>query len=378
MERTETDEILAALREARRDGRRAALATVVGVRGSAYRREGARMLIRDDGALTCMLSGGCLEPEVAEVARRVLERGQPELRRYDLSEDRVWGLGIGCGGTVDIYIEPIGNDPMLDRWLHTLERGAAAVLATVLASGARLYVPIDGVAEGSLGDASLDARVERTARTVLAASSPRAETHAFENAGGAADVFLDVSTPPPALVIFGAGHDAIPVVRLMVELGWAVTVVDARPAFTVPDRFPGATLVLAAPDELAARAPLMDGHTSVLVMNHHLERDQATLAFALTSGARSIGVLGPRSRYQRLLDGIRASGVSIDESSLARIRNPVGLDIGAESADEVALAIAAGLIAERRGFAGGMLDGVEGRIHDPLRRAGEQAQERRT
>jgi xanthine dehydrogenase accessory factor len=370
MERTETDEILRALREARRDGHRAALATLVRVRGSAYRREGARMLIREDGLLTCMLSGGCLEPEIAEVARRVLSQGAPELRRYDLSEDRVWGLGIGCGGTVDVYIEPVGEPgslPLLDRWLDTLERGATAALATVLATGARRFIPLAGAAEGSLGDARIDADVERAVRELLASSAPRAETRAFDHGSTKTDVFLDVSTPPPALVIFGAGHDAIPVVRCMVELGWDVTVVDARPAFTVADRFPGASLVLAAPDELTTRGPVMDTNTAALIMNHHLERDQATLAFALASDAGSIGVLGPRTRYEKLLDGIRASGVLVHESQLARVRNPVGLDIGAESADEVALAIAAALIAERRGFRGGPLDGVSGRIHDPQR-----------
>ena len=116
----------------------------------------------------------------------------------------------------------------------------------------------------------------------------------------------------------------------------------------------------------------MDANTSAIVMNHHLERDRATLAFALASEAGSVGVLGPRSRYDKLLDGLRDAGVSIDAAHLARVRNPIGLDIGAESADEVALAIAAALIAERRGFRGGMLDGVSGRIHDPARTEGQK------
>lgn len=368
MERTETDDILAALDTARREGRQAALATVVRVRGSAYRREGARMLIRDDGALTCMLSGGCLEPEVAEVAQRVLASGQPEVRRYDLSEERVWGLGIGCGGTVDIYIEPIGGDPLLDRWLDTLRRGDTAALATALGSHARRFMPAEGAPAGTLGDAQLDAEADAAARDLLASPSPRAEMRPFPAAGGAVDVFMDVSMPPPALVVFGAGHDAIPVVRHMVELGWDVTVIDSRPAYTVAERFPGARLLLAAPDELRLRQIELTSNASALVMNHHLERDTATLAFALESDAAWIGVLGPRARYEKLLAGIRESGVTVRESQLARVRNPVGLDIGAESADEVALAIAAGLLAERRGFRGGLLNGVAGRIHDPAER----------
>jgi xanthine dehydrogenase accessory factor len=368
MEATETQEILDAIRAARHAGHRAALATVVRVRGSAYRREGARMLIREDGLLTCMLSGGCLEPEVAEVARRVIDRGVAELRHYDLAEDVVWGLGLGCGGTVDVYIEPVDDNRRFARWLETLERGATAVLATKLPDrGSRLFIAEDGTMDGTLGDGELDARVTTEARALMASASPRAETRRIDSAAGPVDVFFDVSTPPPALLVFGAGHDAIPVVTQMTALGWRVTVVDARPAFTIADRFPGARLVLAAPDEFASLVPPIEPRTSALVMNHHLERDQASLAFALASPASWIGVLGPRVRYLRLLDGLRAAGVAIDPAHLARVRNPVGLDIGAESADEVALAIAAALIAERRGFRGGLLDGVAGRIHDPDR-----------
>jgi xanthine dehydrogenase accessory factor len=369
MERTETDDILDALRDARRTGQGAALATVVRVRGSAYRREGARMLIRDDGALTCMLSGGCLEPEVAEVARRVLARNQPVLRHYDLAEDVVWGLGLGCGGTVDVYIEPVGDAPLLARWLETLERGDTAVLATLMPAGVlRMLVPEHHAIEGAFGSPQLASAVESIAREIMASGAPRAESRVIDTDTGAVDVFFDVSTPPPELVVFGAGHDAIPVVRQMVGLGWRVTVVDARPAFTVESRFPGAALVLATPEEFAARVPAMGARACALVMNHHLERDQASLAFALASEAGWIGVLGPRARYVKLLDGLKAAGVAIDPPQLSRVRNPVGLDIGAESADEVALAIAAALIAERRGFRGGLLDGVEGRIHDPSRR----------
>jgi xanthine dehydrogenase accessory factor len=130
--RHETIEILTALQSARAEDIPAALATVVRVQGSAYRREGARMLIRQDGALTCMVSGGCLEPDVAEVARRVLRTGTPELRHYDLDEDVVWGLGLGCGGTVDILIEPVTDDAVLSRWLKALSGGELAVLATAL------------------------------------------------------------------------------------------------------------------------------------------------------------------------------------------------------------------------------------------------------
>ncbi len=378
MERRETTDLVRAYDEARRQGHRAALATVVRVHGSAYRREGARMLVRDDGAITCMLSGGCLEPEVAEVARRVLASGRPELRHYDLEEEAVWGLGLGCGGTVDVYIEPVAESSLVAEWLEVLRRGESGVLATRLdAPGARLLVGPDGStaeASGPLaggtsdeeGFGDLQSRVVDIARELASRTHPRSTTHALSTANERVDVFFDVSGPPPELVIFGAGHDAIPLASQVVDLGWPVTIVDARPAFTTPERFPGARLVLAQPPQFGASVELGE-RSHVMVMNHHLDRDRAALAFALGSGAPWIGVLGPRARYQRLLDGLADEGYVPPPGALDRVRNPVGLDIGAESAEEVALSIVGALVAERRGFRGGQLDGVTGRIHEPHR-----------
>ncbi|MPY86313.1 MAG: XdhC/CoxI family protein [Luteitalea sp.] len=369
MERREIEEVLDAMQAARGSGRHVALATVVRVKGSAYRREGARMLIRDDGAITCMLSGGCLEPDVAEVARRVMARGVPELRHYDLDEDVVWGLGLGCGGSVDVYIEPVDNDPLLARWLDLLSRGDLAVLAMRLSpERQRLLVTSHGETAGGLGAASLDARVQEVSAEIMAAQSPRAVTrHVQQDGAEAVEVFLDVSAPPPELVIFGAGHDAIPVAALAHSLGWHVTIVDGRAAFLTPERFPGARLVLAHPAQFDAQV-VLGARSYVLIMNHHVERDQAALGIAIRSDAPYVGMLGPRARYETLLDGLKDEGVVPTPEQLSRVRNPIGLDIGAESPDEVALSIIAAVLAARRGFAAGFLDGVSGRIHDPAAR----------
>jgi xanthine dehydrogenase accessory factor len=365
MDRREVRDILDALDEARLAGRRAALATVVRVHGSAYRREGARMVIREDGALTCMLSGGCLEPEVAEVALGVLRTGAPALRHYDLAEDVVWGLGLGCGGTVDVYVEAVDRSPLLERWLAILGRGDHAALATPLGdAAARLLIPADGPVEGVTGDAAFDAAIVDAARRLLQASYPRAETLSIPTLGGPVDVFFDMSGPPPELVVFGAGHDAVPLAAQAQRLGWTVTIVDARAAFTTPERFPGARLVVAHPAQFEAHVRV-GPHAFVMVMNHHLERDQAALGFAFGTDSPWIGVLGPRSRYQKLLEGLAAEGRAPLPAELARVRNPVGLDIGAESPEEVAIAVVGALLGERRGFRGGLLDGITGRIHDP-------------
>ncbi|GAA4003126.1 XdhC family protein [Deinococcus rubellus] len=381
MERLEINEILTGLRAARSARQGAAVASVVRVRGNAYRREGARMLIREDGSHVCMLSGGCLESEVALSAQLVMAQGLPSLTSYDLSEDVIWGLGIGCGGSVDIYVEPVLDGGgllgggLLGTWLGLLERGDLGILATVLPAAAdslpgaplgRLLVREDGTAqgEGQL-EPALGAQILGAAREMLRALYPRAETRRFTAAGGAAvDVFLDASAPAPELVIFGAGHDALPLAQRALEVGWTIRVVDARAAFLTDQRFPGAQLTLAEPDRLGAALSL-GPRSFVMVMNHHLERDRACLRFALESAAPYVGVLGPRQRFLDALATLSEEGYQPDAEQLARISNPVGLDIGAESPYEVALSVVAELIAVRRGFAGGRLNGRAGRIHDP-------------
>ena len=181
---------------------------------------------------------------------------------------------------------------------------------------------------------------------------------------GRADLFFEVSVPPPQLVIFGAGPDAAPLVREARELGFAVTVVDVREAFLTAERFPGATLVPAHFSRFAETVPL-DARTFVVIMNHHLERDERSLSFALASEARYIGVLGPRPRYLTLMERMRAKGIAFDAASLSRVRSPVGLALGAETPEEIAVSIVGEIVAVLQGFEGGFLTGREGSLHAP-------------
>jgi len=358
MSRRETEQILLAIRHAQALGQPAALATVVRVHGSAYRREGARILIRADGTHECLLSGGCLEPAVAATAARVIATGASELVTYDLAEDSVWGLGIGCSGAVDIYIEPIEHDEFSRAWLDVEERGQSAVRVTPLsgASG-QLLVLGDG---GTMGELTtpLDA-VERIARELLDAPRP----HSTAVRIGDVDLFFAVCAPPPRLVIFGAGHDAVPLARGAWELGYDVTVIDVRDAFLSADRFPGATLVSDF-SRLAQLVPL-GPQASVVIMNHHLERDREAVRIALASDARFVGVLGPRSRLQKLVAALAAAGDPVDAAALARVRSPIGLALGAETPEEIAVSILGELIAVDRGFDGGFLTGRETGLHRP-------------
>ena len=357
MNRRETERLLAAIRASQRAGTRAALATVVRVRGSAYRREGARIIVREDGSYECLLSGGCLEPAVAEAAARVIETGKPTVAQYDLEADSVWSLGIGCSGAVDIHIERLENDPVTRTWLDLLERAESAVLVKAMTGSNRILVR-SGSVLGTLGDAALDAEAIALAAARLDAPFPQSGP----DRTGQTELFLEVSTPPPELVVFGAGFDVEPLARLGWELGLAVTVVDPREAFLSAARFPHATLVSADFSGLAA--VLDPGERAfVVIMNHHLERDRESLRFALASRAPFVGLLGPRSRFEKLRRVLLADGVAAADPGWSRVRSPVGLAIGADSPEEIAVSILGEIVAVQRGFDGGFLAGREASLH---------------
>ena len=364
MDRRETERLLTAIRHVRALGELAAVATVVRVKGSAYRREGTRMFVRQNGTYECALSGGCLEPTVAAAAARVIATGEPVIVTYDLADDSVWGLGIGCSGAVDIRIERIEDDAISNLWLTILERGEAAVLVTPL-SGVSGRMIVSGPGEdaevaGGLTDPAVERAAIARARARLGARYPQSGPDHIADA----ELFYEITTPPPDLVIFGAGHDAAPVAQLAWTLGFTVTVVDVRDAFLTTERFAGATLVCAHFSQFAERVKL--GHGSfALIMNHHVERDQESLRFSLESDAAYIGVLGPRARYDKLRAGLAEQGYLPDPSKAARVRSPVGLSLGAETPQEVAVSILGELLAIRRGFEGAFLSGSLGRLHRP-------------
>lgn len=358
MDRRETERLLDVIRETRAAGARAALATVVRVKGSAYRGEGTRMVVRQDGTYECALSGGCLEPTVAEAAARVMASGEPALVAYDLADDSIWGLGLGCSGAVDILIEPLVDDAITNEWLAILDRGETAVLVTPLSGvSGRMIVRSTGIA-GGLSDPSVEQGAVGSARARLGARYP--ESGAEQ--AGTAELFFEVATAPPEMVVFGAGDDTVPLVRLAWALGFAVTAVDVREALLAPGRFPNATLVCAHFSQFAGRVTL-GASSFVLVMNHHLERDRESLRFSLESDAAYIGVLGPRVRYEKLLAELASEGYVPDSSKVSRVRSPVGLSLGAETPYEVAVSILGEILAVRRGFDAGFLSGSRRSLH---------------
>ncbi|MFE1629123.1 XdhC family protein [Brevibacillus reuszeri] len=363
----ENEAVLHTLNEAIRAGKKGALATVVKVKGSAYRREGAKMFIDDTGHYIGLISGGCLEADVAEVAQDVIRDYKAILKRYELDEDLVWGLGLGCPGTVEIFIEPIAGQeklhPPFSVWSEAIQKGEAAALCTVIAMNEtacesatkRLVVTEKGHVTGSLGNTGLNRYVEKWANELFHKQNPRSSSQSVVLEDGTSlSLFLDVVVPLPTVFVFGAGHDAIPVARLSATLGFPTTVVDPRPGYNTAERFPLATRLLIDSEKYAEQ--LAVGKRSyVVIMNHHMERDQEALKFALLSEAAYVGLLGPRSRRERIMEALEKAGSTFTARQLARLCNPIGLDIGADNAEEIAVSILAEIIAKRTGHEGGLL-----------------------
>ncbi|HEY1923411.1 MAG TPA: XdhC family protein [Tepidisphaeraceae bacterium] len=362
------------------DGKPTALATVVAVEGSSYRRPGARMLIAGDGRTWGTVSGGCLERDVARRARMLIAApGNPLLISYETDEEDPGeenarpivdpGPSLGCGGRIEILIQRISAaDPAaLAALSATVRQRRPAALATILRVGC---APDDAVKCGSqllriahepisgrISDPSLDVIL----RDQLASQSPagRAFTHCRHTLprGGWADVLVEWLHPAQSLAIFGDGHDVAPLVDLANSLGWHVRVIGARPEATLRQRFPLADEIICCPDDPAIEAANLAEDVAAIIMGHNFNRDAAALGSLLKNPRAYIGVLGPRQRTARLL---AAAGMAGDEQQLF---SPIGLDIGAETPEEIALSILAEIRAVAAGRAGGPLRERAGPIH---------------
>jgi xanthine dehydrogenase accessory factor len=379
----ELQAIVNAYRRARCGGEPMALATIVSVEGSAYRRPGARMLITKSGQMVGAISGGCLERDVAERAMQIMKTRAARIIEYDTrgQEDIVWGLGLGCSGVVRVLLESLHEGSPGARALQFIADCLAAradgVCATVIAGvaaqqasagsaveiGERLLLDEKLNACGqSLKDEKLAARIREDGLEILAGR--RAVTRSFEVGGERVEIFFDVINSPRPLVIFGAEHDALPLVRQAKTVGWHVTVVDARARRATIERFKEADeIVLCRADEAVAQVSLSE-NTAVVVMTHNYLDDVGLLRALLTSPACYLGILGPKQRTLSLLEEIKMDVFGITESTLARLHSPIGLDIGAETPGEIALAIVAEINAVCATRGGGFLRERNTPIHD--------------
>lgn len=370
-------EILDAIDSYAARGERLALATIVGVRGSTYRREGARLLLTGSQQMVGNISGGCLESDVMVVAEEVMSSGAPRLATYDLTadDDAVWGLGLGCNGAVEVFVEPVNSaSPLFPLLRETIARERTISLVTVIGGAARpgawMVVHAEGTLSGTLGDRTLDSSGVRAAMNTVREGASRVVT--LPSQTGQVHVFVEVFQPPIRLVLCGAGHDAIPLVQFASTLGWRVAVVDQRDRFLNRDRFPGARLFIKAePSEAAARVPI-DRRTYVVIMTHNYLHDRDLLRGFLAADATYLGMLGPRVRTQKILDDLRREGLPISDQNLSRIYAPVGLDTGSESPEEIALAVIAEIQSVASGRPGGFLRDRMGPIHPETKVAGRR------
>lgn len=337
-------------------GRRAATATVVGVKRSAPRPPGAKMAVADDGSIVGAVSGGCVEGAVVGVAEEVLGGAAPRLLSFGIADDEAWDVGLPCGGEIDVWVDRMEDAPS-EAFAALARAGGRGALVTRLDGGGRMLVRADGTREGSLGDAALDDAAAGHADELLwAERSERREVAGVE-------LFVDATAPPPKVIVFGAVDHSAALCTLAKAAGWRAFVVDPRGRFATPERFPDAERVVAKwPADAFAELGGIDRATSIAVLTHDPKLDDAALEIALRSDASYVGAMGSRRAQEKRRERLLAKGFTDEE--LARLSAPIGLDLGGLTSEETALSIMAELVAVRRGHPGGRLRDAEGRIHE--------------
>jgi xanthine dehydrogenase accessory factor len=309
------------------EGERVAVATVVATRSSAPRPVGSKLVVREDGSLSGSVSNGCVENDVILAAQEVLAGGEPRLVTYGITDEMAFGVGLPCGGEIDVFVEALRDE------------GQPDVTLTV-------------VAGPDVGTKLHDPDLEHAARR-------RGRSHVFEQEGRT--VFADVSVPPPRLFVYGAIDTAEALCAAAKLLGWRTIVADARPRFATPERLPSADeILLLWPDEALAHV-LPDAATAVVVLTHDDKFDLPLVRGALATDAFYLGWLGSRRNQERRRGLLLDEGVA--EEELERVSGPAGLDLGAASPEETAVSILAEILAVRAGRSGGPLREASTRIH---------------
>jgi xanthine dehydrogenase accessory factor len=343
-------DVLADIERWQAAGQRVALATVVSVQGSAPRGTGAALAVSEQGEISGSVSGGCVEPAVIEEGLRAIRTGRPRLLQFGITEEQnVEQIGLSCGGEIRVFVERLdGIAALRDAIVAERPIARATLIAEGDGAGASLVVPESGAATGTLGDPTLDGAAVTIARARLASGDAGTE-HVVAADGETREVFFAVFPPRPSLIIIGAGHIAIPLAQIAHVLGYHVTIVDARETFATRERFPEADALLVEwPDEALQHLPLT-GATAVAVLTHDAKFDEPALKLAVSAPVGYIGAIGSRGTRRERDERLRVQGVT--DEQLARIHGPIGLDIGARTPEEIALAIMAEIVATRGGRA---------------------------
>lgn len=369
----EIKDIIQAFDRAQQQGKQTALATVVKVEGSSYRRAGARMLVTEDGQLTGAISGGCLEGDALRKARLVMAQQQPMLVTYDTTDDddAKLGVGLGCNGIIHILIEPVYADDdthAINLFKKVLGKRRDAVLVTLFSLTRR-----KGPQPGTCLLLTCEEQVMKCNHSVIeeqllsdAAQALQTGASAIRNyISGKTELtgFVELLKPPVNLLVFGAGNDALPLVRMAAVLGWHTTVVDGRANYVSAERFPQAQqLRVAKPDEALATLTF-DSRTVVMLMTHNYNYDLAMLRGLLPMELPYVGSLGPKKKLDRMLAELQEESTVATEQQLQSIYGPTGLDIGAETSEEIALSMLAEIQAVLQGRNGASLRYKASRVH---------------
>jgi xanthine dehydrogenase accessory factor len=349
-----------------------AVATVVATVSSAPRDPGAALAVEPGGEVIGSVSGGCVDGAVYELSNEVIEVGKPVLQRYGFSDEDAFAVGLTCGGILDILVEPVSRQtfPELGAIVEAVQRGEPVAVATVVSGpgqvGARRVIWGDAArpSTGSLGGGErLDAAADDDVRGMLSTglTGIRRYGEHGERLGDELAVFVNSFAPRPRMLVFGASDFAVAVARVGTFLGYHVTVCDARPMFATRARFPDADeIVVDWPHRFLAGAEV-DERTVICVLTHDPKFDVPLLQVALRTPAGYIGAMGSRLTHADRLERLR--GIGVTEAELARLRSPIGLDLGARTPEETAVSIAAELIKLRWGGTGHALATTDGRIH---------------
>ena len=323
-------------------------AVVTQVWGSAPRPEGASLLATPDGRIAGSVSGGCIEAAAAEAIREAIARGTPKRVGWGVTHERAWEMGLSCGGHIEVLVEPAVRPEILAAARGDVGSIVATVMGGAAAMGSSLLVTETETRPLAGFPAALVSPVERAARQALARLA--STTAAVESPGGPVEVFLEVFPRRPTLLVFGGVHIATALVRMAKPLGFRVVVADGRDAFLTRERFPDADeLILGWPEEVFRKVGL-DAATCVCLLTHDPKFDEPAIRLALRSPACYVGAIGSRKTQALRRDQLQAAGFSPDE--IARLRGPIGLDLGGRDPEEIALSILAEITAVRHGRAG--------------------------
>ncbi|MEU3776855.1 XdhC/CoxI family protein [Streptomyces sp. NPDC032472] len=354
-------------------GRDFAVATVVAVGGSAPRQPGAALAVDGEGTAIGSVSGGCVEGAVYELCRQALEDGETVQERFGYSDDDAFAVGLTCGGIIDILVTPVhAGSPareVFEAALAAAARGEAAAVARIAEGPAELkgrvvLVRGEGGFEGGFGGhPELDRTIAEEARAMLDAGKTGVLEIGADGrlCGEPLKVLVESSVPPPRMIVFGAIDFASALVRIGKFLGYHVTLCDARPVFATKNRFPEADEIVVDWPHRYLESTEVDGRTVLCVLTHDAKFDVPLLELALRLPVAYVGAMGSRRTHEDRNRRLREVGVS--ELELARLRSPIGLDLGARSPEETALSIAAEIVANRRGGSGAALTGAHIPIH---------------